>query len=216
MAAQETTRRLIVAAERLFAERGIADVSLRQIAEAAGQRNPAVVQYHFGSKLGLLRAIVEFRVKPFNERRLELLAGLDADGRADDLRGLVDASVRPLAELESDDSHYVRFLAQLTVQGSITEVFAGVSDEFLSSARLIEPRMEALLLDLPPQLRTYRLSVTFSTALFAIAQHHEHRASGAADAVPLDLFVEDLVAGITGFLRAPAPADATARLAPVT
>jgi AcrR family transcriptional regulator len=211
--AAETVELLVVTAERLFAERGIADVSLRQIAEAAGQRNPAVVQYHFGSKLGLLRAVVQHRVKPFNERRLELLAALDAEGRGDDLRGIVEVSVRPLAELESDDSHYVRFLAQLTVQGSIIEVLAGVADEFLSSARLVEPRMEQLLLDLPPQLRDSRLSLAFSTALFAIARQHEQRVSGVADVIPLDLFLDDLVEAITGFLRAPTPLDATARLA---
>ena len=44
---------IIVAAERLIAERGV-DVPLRDIAAAAGQRNNSAVQYHFGSRDGLI------------------------------------------------------------------------------------------------------------------------------------------------------------------
>ncbi|MGH9896848.1 MAG: helix-turn-helix domain-containing protein, partial [bacterium] len=44
-----TERRLLLAAERLFADRGIDAVSLRAIMAAAGT-NVASVHYHFGSK----------------------------------------------------------------------------------------------------------------------------------------------------------------------
>ena len=57
-------------AERLFTRDGVDGVSLRQIAVEAGLRNPASVQYHFGSKEALLRAVVELRLPPINERRL--------------------------------------------------------------------------------------------------------------------------------------------------
>jgi AcrR family transcriptional regulator len=200
-----TPERLILAAERLCAERGIDQVSLRQIAEAAGQRNPAVVQYHFGSKVDLLRAVVQHRVKPYNDRRVELLAALDAEGRADDLRGLVDASVRPLAELGSSDSHYVGFIAQLTLQGSIQTVFAGIADELSGSARILQPRLSEVLRDVPAQLREARQVAAFSTALFSIARYHDQRAKGLADLVPVELFIDDLVGCVTGFLSAPAP-----------
>ena len=49
--AQDGRERIIVAAERLIAERGI-DVPLRDIAVAADQRNNSAVQYHFGSRDG--------------------------------------------------------------------------------------------------------------------------------------------------------------------
>jgi len=204
--ASPTPERLILAAERLCAERGIDQVSLRQIAEAAGQRNPAVVQYHFGSKVDLLRAVVHYRIKPYNDRRLELLAALDAEGRADDMRGLVDASIRPLAELGSSDSHYVGFVAQLTFQGLIQDVFAGVADELLGSARILQPRLAEVMRDVPLPLREMRQAAAFSTALFAIARYHDQRAKGAPDPVALELFVDDLVGCVTGFLSAPAPA----------
>src|SRR3546814_6660333 len=53
--------RILQAAEDCFGEHGIDAVSLRQIAIAAGQGNTAAVQYHFGSKEGLLEAIFQHR-----------------------------------------------------------------------------------------------------------------------------------------------------------
>jgi AcrR family transcriptional regulator len=50
---------MVDAAERLMAERGIAAVSLREVQDAAEQRNKSAAHYHFGSREGLIRAIIE-------------------------------------------------------------------------------------------------------------------------------------------------------------
>src|SRR3546814_1363010 len=58
--AGEATRVLLIeAAERLFATRGIDGVTLAQIQLAAGQSNSSVIGYHFGSKDGLVQAILD-------------------------------------------------------------------------------------------------------------------------------------------------------------
>ncbi|MDU0294099.1 TetR family transcriptional regulator, partial [Saccharothrix longispora] len=49
-----TRLRLLAAAERLFAERGLYAVSNRQISAEAGQGNNAAVGYHFGTKADLV------------------------------------------------------------------------------------------------------------------------------------------------------------------
>ena len=54
---QETRRRIIDTAERLFAERGVEITSLVEIAKAAGQKNRSALQYHFTNKEGLLNAV---------------------------------------------------------------------------------------------------------------------------------------------------------------
>src|SRR3546814_7480665 len=61
--------RILQAAEDCFGEHGIDAVSLRQIAIAAGQGNTAAVQYHFGSKEGLLEAIFQHRPPAIDQRR---------------------------------------------------------------------------------------------------------------------------------------------------
>ena len=65
---------IVLVAERLFAERGIDGVSLRQIGAAAGNGNNSAVQYHFGSKDNLIQAIFEYRLDNLHERRRVLAA----------------------------------------------------------------------------------------------------------------------------------------------
>jgi AcrR family transcriptional regulator len=57
--APSTKEQIVLAAEGLFAERGIEGVSLRQIGAAAGNGNNSAVQYHFGTKERLVQAVFE-------------------------------------------------------------------------------------------------------------------------------------------------------------
>jgi AcrR family transcriptional regulator len=59
---RETRQRLLLSAERLFAERGFRHVTVREICRAA-RANVAAVNYHFGDKLGLYREIVQTAVE---------------------------------------------------------------------------------------------------------------------------------------------------------
>lgn len=54
-AAEQARQRLLMAALRLFAEKGFAKTSTREIAQAAGA-NVAAIRYYFGDKAGLYRA----------------------------------------------------------------------------------------------------------------------------------------------------------------
>jgi AcrR family transcriptional regulator len=67
-----------IAAMKLFAERGYADVTVRQIASAAGV-SPALVIHHYGSKENL-RAVLEERVAAFVESMLADLARVTEEG----------------------------------------------------------------------------------------------------------------------------------------
>lgn len=110
-----TREKLIAAAEQLFAERSIDGVSLRQINSAAGQRNSTALQYHFGGRSGLIRAVLEKHRGAIETRRHALLDEYEA-GAEHDLRLLAAAVVRPLAvELSDPDGGraYLRIMAQL-------------------------------------------------------------------------------------------------------
>lgn len=58
-----TRERLLTVAERLLLESGYDEVSVRAVCTAANV-NPAAVHYHFGSKVGLVSALLQARLGP--------------------------------------------------------------------------------------------------------------------------------------------------------
>ena len=166
----QTRQIMIDVAERLFAERGFEGLSLREVAVASGQRNHSAVQYHFGSKLGLIEAVFATRMAPIDARRRQMLVKLDASGRNADLEGLVEAMVRPLAEVVVADppGWWGRFLGQVyrtspelmttprSVSGALNDV----------GARLVD-----LLVDLPEDLRGHRLQLALRSNVQMLADH---------------------------------------------
>jgi AcrR family transcriptional regulator len=71
---------LMVAAEKLFGQRGIENVSLREIAVAANHANNSAVQYHFGSKENLVQAVFEMRTPALDAARARWLEAELATG----------------------------------------------------------------------------------------------------------------------------------------
>jgi AcrR family transcriptional regulator len=114
-ASPDASASLIAAAEQLFADRGIDGVSLREINREAQQRNTTSLQYHFGDREGLLRAILDKHSREVHARRNALLDLYDANG-VEDIRVLSSAFVLPLvAKLHDPDGGrcYLRIAAEL-------------------------------------------------------------------------------------------------------
>ncbi|NGP05140.1 TetR/AcrR family transcriptional regulator [Rhodococcus sp. 14C212] len=112
---QITSReRMIDAAEELIAEGGIAAMTLRQVHARAGQSNRVAAQYHFGSKSGLIAAVVERRMSIINEHRRVILSRIGQAGRAVTSRELVEALTIPFVQetVMRKTSYYARFLVQ--------------------------------------------------------------------------------------------------------
>jgi AcrR family transcriptional regulator len=140
-----TPARVLAAAERLFATRGIDAVSVRDITEAAGA-NLAAVNYYFGSKHGLIVAIVQQRADQLAHRRAQLLDELEAAGDID-LRSVIRAMVLPTAELVAADPSgrfYVSFLAALDDHPDLVpvlDVFDASTDRYLRVLARATPEM---------------------------------------------------------------------------
>jgi len=84
----DTRQRLIDAAAMLFADRGFENVTVREICKASNA-NVAAVNYHFGDKAGLYRAVVMFAIKIMQEtNELSQRAG-DGQSPEDQIRGFV-------------------------------------------------------------------------------------------------------------------------------
>jgi AcrR family transcriptional regulator len=88
----DTKTRILNAAEKLFGKNGFDATSLRDIT-AEAQVNLAAVNYHFQSKDSLIDAIIERRILPISQRRLEML---DAAGHPPSVEQIIEAFLAPL------------------------------------------------------------------------------------------------------------------------
>jgi AcrR family transcriptional regulator len=122
--------KLILAAEQLFARGGIEGVSLREIAAAAGQGNHHAVQYHFGSREGLVQAVFDYRMRQMEDRRAEMLAVAEAAEKLDDARTIVEIIFLPQLELPGQHGNhsYANFLCQYLLRTETAE-FADFGSE---------------------------------------------------------------------------------------
>ncbi|MGH0037153.1 MAG: TetR/AcrR family transcriptional regulator [Myxococcota bacterium] len=119
MAASDTRERLLDVAEQLFAERGISGTSLRELTGAADV-NLAAVHYHFGSKEGLLDAVVERRASPINRERVAALDAFEARDTPPSVEELLWAmcapGVRELREGPESGQLLQRLIARIDAQ----------------------------------------------------------------------------------------------------
>lgn len=106
----DTRERLLDTAEVLFAEKGL-EVSLREITSAAGA-NVAAVNYHFGSRDGLINAVMARHAQPINEERIRILGELLDRPESPSVREVVEAFLRPLAERITSQAHRQRLFSQ--------------------------------------------------------------------------------------------------------
>jgi AcrR family transcriptional regulator len=115
-----TRHAILDAAERLYADRGFADVTLRDIVAAANV-NLAAVNYHFGSKDELIAELFVTRSLATNRERLNELKAAEAagNGRADIdaiLRALVGPPLRGCLGLDNERSAAARFMIRASIE----------------------------------------------------------------------------------------------------
>ncbi|MCB2044815.1 MAG: TetR/AcrR family transcriptional regulator [Novosphingobium sp.] len=118
----ESQIRILLSAEKMFAQNGIDGASLREIAKLADQRNPFAPQYHFGSREGLMRAVFAFRMGQLEEERARMLAEAEAAGREHEPRVILDMIYLPQITLvDGDGNHsYANFLCQYLLRERAT------------------------------------------------------------------------------------------------
>lgn len=116
---EQTYRNIIEAAEVLFADHGIAAVSLRQIGMEAGSLNTNAVGYYVGTKEELVEAIFRYRIPQLESGRAQYLAELERQGLGRDLMGLLKAIWMPLYKLKDKRGQhsYARFLLNVDRAG---------------------------------------------------------------------------------------------------
>jgi AcrR family transcriptional regulator len=120
MASDQTRSAILAAAERLYADRGFGDVTLRDIVAEANV-NLAAVNYHFGSKDELIAELFVTRSLQLNRERLrELRAAEEAGGGVGDiaeiLRALVGPTLRGCLGPDTQHSTAARFMIRVNIE----------------------------------------------------------------------------------------------------
>lgn len=140
-------RTILLAAERLFAQRGYHAVSLRDIAAEAGVQ-VALVGYHYGAKHQLYHAIFESWMPSIRERRALLDAAMAAPEPATRLPALLQAFAGPLVAMHGDEqgrwfaTMAARDLAAPTPEADQAqrEFFDPMAHAFIDALQQIFPR----------------------------------------------------------------------------
>lgn len=198
-----TRQRIIDAAERLFAERGVTAVSNRQVSEAAGQGNNTAVGYHFGGKVDLVRAIVRDRHERLEHLREEML---EAVRGSDDVRDWVACMVLPTTRhlaASGPPTWFARFAAQAATEPAFAEV---ISHEALNSPALAGLRdgLEACLSWLPRDVREQRAAMARTLMVHTVADRERALAEGTEPfAESWEVAAHGLTDALTGLWTAP-------------
>lgn len=202
--ASEVPDALVRAAERLFAERGSDAVSLRDITVASGATNASAVQYWFGGRKGLLRAVLAKHDVEVDRRRHAQLDAYEALAVAD-VRALAAALVEPLAaELGNADggAGYLQLVADLYNRPNPTFDPGSLDNRTDSFVRW---RALAMPLLTPEAVRLHR---RFDALRFTVSELARRARTGRKDH---RLFTSQLVDLVTALLLAPV-SDETRRL----
>lgn len=219
MSFDATKVRLIVNAEKMLAERGLDAVSLREITIASGERNASALNYHFGSRQGLIRAISAYRMGAIDARRHELLSAVEAEGRTGDLRSLIEVKTWPQAESMVDDSgsnNYVRLMAQIHARPNVDfrDIVADVFDQTFTT---VNQYILDILAHLPDRVVRQRLRIMPAQTAIALSEADRMRrlaeTSGDGNRFNLELAVENIIDMQVGAVSAPVSARLAAKLA---
>jgi AcrR family transcriptional regulator len=207
-----TRAALVETAERLFAEHGIAGVSLRDVSAAAGQRNHSAAQYHFGDRHGLVVAVYETRMTAVDARRSTLLGQASSTDGPDDLDAVVKATIVPLLEVVAEtEGWYARFLARTRWDPDAWAVISALPAA--GSLRSAFLRLRPHLDHLPPAIARSRLDQLLTLVIGTIAGWEGAPDRGEPRLALEDLAV-DLVATSVALLSAPVPATRSTRPLP--
>lgn len=204
--ATATREALLREAERLFARHGLYQVQLRQIVVAAGQRNTSAISYHFGSREGLLDAILVRHGDPTDIERGVLLDRVGTDGST---RDLVAALVVPYAARLStpEGRDYLRIVSQLSARFSAwRHAPPGTGERLVEILRILESRP-----DLTEPLRRERiveLIMLMTVAMSERARVLENTPTPALDHATFTANLTDvLVSILEAPLNGPVPVD---------
>ena len=182
--------------------------SLIEITRRAGQRNRGALHYHFGSRSGILCAVLERHTDFLAQREGELLAHA-LTRPDDDVESVVEAIVRPAAELAESGWRgrcFLMILAELVEEDPANldpEVNAVLER---TGGYEVYAVLERRMAPVRPAIRLERLALATGFILRAVADRARatHRRNGRGrQQLDHEAFVTNLVRMVAAGLSAP-------------
>ncbi|GGA70225.1 TetR family transcriptional regulator [Neiella marina] len=203
MSRQTTQNKILDAAERLFAERGFADTSLRLITSEADV-NLASVNYHFGSKKALIKAVLARYLEQFMPRLSDALDELLQSQQQPTLHQVFDSFVEPMLALNNFRASGTNIFMQLLGRGYsdsqghlrwfLTTQYGDVLTKITAAVKRANP-------ELSPSEFFWRMHFTLGTVVFTLASNEALRDIARSE-FNENLDVEGLVRRLVPFLAA--------------
>lgn len=207
--------RILNVAERLFMQYGYEGTSMRQITGEAGV-NLAAVNYHFGSKEGLIQEVFRRRLEGLNEERMRVLdqAEQAADGKPLKPWQIVDGFFGTLLRMAEDERRGGLTFMQLLGR-TLTEPSEFIRTFLAHADRAVVERYKAALFralpDVPKSEIVWRFHFMLGATSYAMAGTDALRVItdwGIEDETAmnrLDRLLPRLMSFLMGGLRAPLP-----------
>jgi AcrR family transcriptional regulator len=204
----KTREKLVDEAARAFAADGVFTASLIEITRRAGQRNRGALHYHFGSRNGVICAVLERHVDFLAQREGELLE-LALASPDDDVKSVVAAIVRPATELAESGWRgrcFLVILAELieedpaSLDPNVSDVLARTGGYAVYS--LLATRMA----DVSDEVRAERFALATGFILRAVADRARvlgRRGRRGRPQLEHEAFVANLVAMVAAGMSAP-------------
>jgi AcrR family transcriptional regulator len=198
---QNTKAALIEAAERLFAEKGLGGVSVKEIIRAAGARNESALQYHFGSVDELIKEVFANRYREIEQARAASFSALRFTDSDDKLEVVLEAALMPFmaACLSRDGRLYALFCAQIATDPrfDLFEIINGIGMPSLATLRGF---VVASIQGVPEHILATRLRRSFTISLLIAADYAQQIELGVAP--PIEEATREAVVTLAAFLRA--------------
>jgi AcrR family transcriptional regulator len=207
--ASKTREKLVDEAARAFAAHGVFTASLIDITRRAGQRNRGALHYHFGSRAGVICAVLERHVDFLARREGELLEV--ALARPDnDVKSVVEAIVRPAAELAESGWRgrcFLVILAEL-IEEDPAGLDPDVSDVLArTGGYAVYALLATRMADVSDEVRAERFALATGFILRAVADRARvlgRRGRHGRPQLEEEAFVRNLVAMVAAGLSEPA------------
>ncbi len=215
-----TATQLLDVSERLFAQHGIDNVSIREIVRASGQSNLSAAHYHFGTREALVGALMVRRIRVINTIRHQRLDELEVAGRATSIHAIVAATVGVLGGVVKSmpwGPDYVRVAAQMLMSPQ-AGVQAFLDPETMSGHFRVTAMLRRLVPQLPTRVFKDRVWILNNESTYSLARwiqaHGPVTASTNRRFVSLIRNTSDfLAAGMAAPVGAPETADSVASVA---